>query len=90
MDPMWFYDDAEELEELQMLRKQTQQVEQDYLGLRVALRDAEAALRADPENEDLKVRVEGLKKSLEEIEKQYPWLCSEVPVEILLWGAPHG
>ncbi len=90
MDAMWFYDDLEELEGWQTLREQTEQVEQEYLNIRLALRDAEATLRADPGNEDLRARVEGLKKRLGELEKQCPWISGDVPVEILLYGAPHG
>ena len=90
MSAMWFYDDLEELEGWQTLRKQTEQVEQEHLNTRVALRDAEATLRADPGNEDLRAQMEGLKKRLEELEKQCPWISSDVPVEILLYGAPHG
>ncbi len=90
MDAMWFYDDLEELEGWQTFRKETEQVAQEHLQTRVALRDAEAALQDDPRNEDLKARVEGLKKRLEELNRQCPWISSGVPVEILLWGVPHG
>ncbi len=90
MDVMWFYDDLEELEGWQTFRREAQQVEKEHLEIRVALRDAEAGLRANPGDEALKARVEELKNKLEELNKQFPWLSSGVPVEILLWGVPHG
>lgn len=90
MDPMWFYDEAGELEEYQTFRQETLRVEEDHLKIRVALRDAEAALRAVPGNGDLKARLEELKKRLEALERQAPWIVSDVPMEILLWGVPHG
>lgn len=90
MDAMWFYDDTDDLEELQTFRKQAQELDQKHLEIRVALQDAEAALRGNPGNADLKSQIEDLKKRLEELNRQAPWLCSDVPIEILLWGVPHG
>ncbi len=90
MEGMWFYDEAGELEEWQTFRKEAQQLEKEHLEIRVALRDAEADLQANPGDEGLKARVEELRKRLEELNKQFPWLSSDVPVEILLWGVPHG
>lgn len=90
MDVMWFYDDLEELEGWQTFRREAQQVEKEHLEIRVALRDAETALRSAPGNEDLKAQAESLKKRLEELNRQCPWISADVPVEILLWGVPHG
>ncbi len=90
MDVMWFYDDLEELEGWQTFRREAQQVEKEHLEIRVALRDAETALRSAPGNEDLRDRVQQLKEKLEELEKRAPWISADVPVEILLWGVPHG
>lgn len=87
-DPMWFYDEPEEL--LQAFRKETQPVEKEYLELRVLLRDTEAALRGEPENAHLKARVKYLKKRIEDLEKLAPWVASDTPWEVLLWGVPHG
>ncbi len=83
MDPMWFYDELEGLEEWQTFREAALPLEKEHLEIRVALRDAEAALRADPGNEDLKAR-------LEELDRQAPWISSAVAMEIALWGVPHG
>lgn len=77
-------------EEWRTFRKEAQHLEQEHLETRVALRDAGAALRADPGNEELKARVEELKERLEELDRQAPWISADVPVEIALWGVPHG
>ncbi len=90
MEGMWFYDEAGELEEWQTFRKGAQELEKKHLEIRVALRDAEAGFRANPGDEALEARVKELRKRLEELDKQFPWLASDVPVEILLWGVPHG
>lgn len=90
MDPMWFYDEAGELEEWQAFRKEALPLEREHLEIRLALRDAQAALRADPKNENLEARVIFLTKRLEEIERKAPWISSDVPLEISLWGVPHG
>lgn len=91
-DMMWFYDEASEMEEFQAFRKETRRVEKEYLELRVLLRDTEAALRSDPENDELKARVEYLKKRLKDLEKRFSWLTSSsgMPKEVELWGTPHG
>lgn len=90
MDPMWFYDEAGDLEEWRTFRERALPLEQEHLQVRVALRDAGAALSADSANEDLQARVAELKKRLADLDRQAPWISSEVPVEVLLWGVPHG
>ena len=81
---------AVEPEEWQAFRKMAQPLENEHLEVRVLLRDAEAALRANPEDEYLKAKVMYLKKRLEELEKKAPWISSDAPWEILLWGAIWG
>jgi len=90
MDPMWFYDEMGEQEEWQVFRKEILPLEREYLEIRVALRDAQAALRDDPGNEDLKVQVENLNERREEMERKAPWISSDYPWEFFLWGVPHG
>lgn len=90
MDPMWFYDEAGELEEWQAFRKEALPLEREHLEIRLALRDAHAALRADPGNGNFKARVIFLTNRLEEIERKAPWISSDAPWEISLWGVPHG
>jgi hypothetical protein len=87
-EPMWFYDEPEEL--WRTFREEARGIEREHLEIRVGLRDAELALRTKPEDEYLKARVKYLRKRLEELEKQAPWISAEVPIEVLLWGVPHG
>jgi hypothetical protein len=87
---MFFFDEAGELEEYQLFKKKDQPLELVHLEVRKALQKAQTALQADPENEDLKVRVAELKKRQEAIERQAPWLSLDYPLEYLLWGPPHG
>ncbi len=87
---MFFFDEAGELEEYQTFRKKDQPLEMVYLEIRVALNDAEAALQANPGNEDLEARLEVLKKRLAVLEQEAPWLTFDYPVEYMLWGPPHG
>lgn len=81
---------AVEPEEWQAFRRMAQPLENEHLELRVLLRDAEAALRGNPEDEYLKTRVAYLKKRLEELEKNAPWISSGASWEILLWGDVWG
>lgn len=87
MSLMWFYDELPE--EYQAFRKEAQRLEKEHLETRVALRDAQAALRADPENPPLQARVAELETKLTDLEKRAPWISQGVPLEILLWGVPH-
>ncbi|HEV8681324.1 MAG TPA: hypothetical protein VGS09_00905 [Actinomycetota bacterium] len=86
----FFYDEDEGWEMWISLRQEGQQVEKEYLETRTALRDAEAALRKDPGNEELQLKVKELGAKVEEIEERAPWLTSPYPIEVLLWGTPHG
>jgi hypothetical protein len=87
-EPMWFYDDPGE--EWYVFRKETGQVEREYLELRQALRDAELALQSDPGGESLTSRVNYLRTRVEGLEREHRWIATEVPIEMLLWGVPHG
>ena len=90
MDPMWFYDEMGDQEEWQAFQREILSLEKEYLAIRVALRDAEAALREDPGNEALGVQTEKLRKRQEEMERRTPWIASDYPWEFFLWGVPHG
>jgi len=87
---MWIYDDAKESEEFQLLRGEVKRLEKEYLDLRIQLRDTEVDLRSDPDNEYLVAKVKYLNKRLKDIEKLGPRLASEYPLEIALFGPPHG
>jgi hypothetical protein len=79
-----------ELESIYKFRKEVQHVEREYLELRILLRDAEAALRADAENGETRVRVHHYKRRLEDLENHYSWISSGTSREIGLWAPPAG
>jgi len=87
---MWLYDDCNEMQEFQTLRKEVRRLEREYLDLRIQLRDTEVDLRSDPDNEYLKAKVTYLNKRLRDIEKKGPRLAADYPLEISLFGPPHG
>jgi hypothetical protein len=87
---MYFYDEAGEMEEYQLLQKQIRAVEKEYLELRVVLREAQEALRGEPQSEECKARVQYLEKRLKDLEKKNPWLTWDTPVEVALFSPPHG
>jgi hypothetical protein len=83
-DPDWL------LRRIHKFRQEVQHVEREYLELRTLLRDAEAALRADPEDGEMRVRVHYLKRRMEELEQRHPWLVSGKAPEIAFWAPPAG
>jgi len=83
-DPDWL------LRRIHKFRREVQHVEREYLELRTLLRDAEAALRADPENGDMRVRVHHYKRRMEDLESRFPWLVSGKAPEIAFWAPPAG
>ena len=87
---MWLYDDSQDMEEFQRLRGEVKRLEKEYLDLRIQLRDTELDLRSDPDNEYLKAKVTYLTKRLRDIEKKGPRLAADYPLEISLFGPPHG
>ncbi len=87
---MWVYDDCKEMQNFQTLRKEVKRLEREYLDLRIQLRDTEVDLRSDPDNEYLEAKVKYLNKRLKGIEKMGPRLASDYPLEISLFGPPHG
>jgi hypothetical protein len=83
-DPDWL------LRRIHKFRKEVQHIEREYLELRTLLRDAEAALRADPEDGEKRVRVHHYQTRLEDLERQHPWISSGNAREIGLWAPPAG
>jgi len=83
-DPEWL------LERIHQFRQEVRDVEREYLELRILLRDAEAALRADAENGETRVRVHHYKRRLEDLENHYSWISSGTSREIGLWAPPAG
>jgi hypothetical protein len=87
---MWFFDDAEELEDYQIFLKKDQPLLLEYEKLRKALRAAETALQEHPEDKEREGRVAQIKETISALEQRAPWLTFDYPVEYLLWGPPHG
>ena len=87
---MYFYDEADRMEEYQLLQKQIRAVEREYLELRVVLRDAQEKLRADPDSQEFQIKVQYLEKRLKDLEQKNPWLSWDTPTEVALFSPPHG
>jgi hypothetical protein len=87
---MWFYDEGQEMEEYQRLQKQIRAVEREYLELRLVLRDAQEKLRAQPDSQEFRVKVQYLEKRLKDLEHKNPWLSWDTPIEVALFSPPHG
>jgi hypothetical protein len=87
---MWLYDDVQEMQDFQALRREIKRLEKEYLDLRILLRDTEAGLRSDPDNEYLWAKVKYLDKRIKDIEKKGPRLAADHPLEISLFAPPHG
>lgn len=87
---MWLYDDIKEMQDFQALRTEVKRLEKEYLDLRTLLRDTVSELRGDPESEYLQAKVKYLRKRLADLEKKAPRLAADYPLEISLFGPPHG
>ena len=87
---MWLYDDLKEMQDFQILRGEIKRLEKEYLDLRIQLRDTEADFRSDPESEYLQAKVKYLSKRVKDLEKKGPRLAADYPLEIALFGPPHG
>jgi hypothetical protein len=87
---MWLYDDASEMEEFQSYQREVRRLEKEYLEIRILLRDAEEAFRADPDSEYLEAKVKYFQKRLKDLESLGPRLAADHPLEIALWAPPHG
>lgn len=87
---MWLFDDVREMEEFQIYQQAVRRLEGEYLEVRFLLRDAEEALRADPDNCLLKEKVRDITERLRDLESQEPRFASDHPLEISLWAPPHG
>jgi hypothetical protein len=87
---MWLYDDVQEMRDFEALRREVKRLEREYLDLRTLLRDTEANLRSDPDNEYLKAKVKYLGKRLKDLENKAPRLAADHPLEISLFAPPHG
>ena len=82
MDAPRISDELELFENLYKYRSSIQHLEREYLDLRICLRDAEADLRSDSKNLELKEKIDYLKGRLKDLEDRYPWISSGRPSEI--------
>lgn len=88
--PMDYSDVDWLMERVSKFHREYRHVEREYLELRTLLRDAESALRGEPEDGGTRAKVYYLKRRLEELERRYPWIVSGKPPEIALWGPLSG
>ncbi len=82
MDAPRIPDEFEIFEEIYNYRRSVQHIEREYLDLRIRLRDAEADLRLDSQNRELKAQVDYLKSRLNDFESRYPWVSTGRSSEI--------
>lgn len=78
------------LERVCSFHKEHSHIEREHLELRTHLRDAETALRATPEDEEVRLKVYYLRRRLEELEERHPWIVSGKPPEVAYWAPPSG
>jgi len=71
-------------------RNSIQHIEREYLDLRIRLRDTEADLRSDSQNQELKSRADYLKGRLKDLEDKHSWISTGQPSEIPFWVYPSG
>ncbi|MFC1828131.1 hypothetical protein ACFL0O_00795 [Thermodesulfobacteriota bacterium] len=67
---MYFYDETDDWPEYKIVQDEIKRLEKAHLECRKELQAAEVAFNSDMGNEELKVRVDVLKKTLEEVEKK--------------------
>ena len=76
MDAPRIPDEFELFENIYKYRSSVQHLEREYLELRICLRDAEADLRSDSENRELKAKTDYLKSRLKDLEKRHSWIST--------------
>jgi chromosome segregation ATPase len=67
---MYFYDETDDWPEYQIIKEDIHRLEKEHAEIRKELQEAEAAFGSHPEDKDLKTKVDGLKKTLKEIENR--------------------
>ncbi len=83
-------EEYELFERVYQYRNSIQHIEREYLDLRIRLRDAEADLRSDTQNQEMKSRVDYLKDRLKDLESKYSWISTGMPSEIPFWVYSSG
>jgi hypothetical protein len=85
----WFYDASEGGSQCQVLHRQGQALEKEYLEIRILLREAEIKLRESPQNDRLQETVEHLRKRQADLESRARF-ADDYPPEFALGAPPHG
>jgi hypothetical protein len=67
---MNFLEDTDDWPEYDIIKDDIRRLETEHVKFRKALQEATSAYRSDPENEELRGRVEGLSEKLKEVEKR--------------------
>ena len=67
---MYFYDDTDDWPEYKIIKDEIHRLETAHLEINKELQEAESAFISNPANEDVKTKIDGLKKELKEIEKK--------------------
>ena len=67
---MYFYDDTDDWPDYKIIKDYIHRLEMVRLELGKELQEAEGAFISDPANENLKDKVDGLKRKLKETEKR--------------------
>ncbi|NLI83402.1 MAG: hypothetical protein GX443_17200 [Deltaproteobacteria bacterium] len=86
---MWCFDEWDEMDEFRLARESILALEREHREIASILGETRQALRGDPENPELRAREKYYGKRLADLEKSR-LLASEVPIELALWGPPHG
>ena len=80
----------QDLEQLERFKQEDRPLELVHLKIRTLIRDITAALRTDPENQELQERLRQLQEDLADLERRAPWIVADYPVEMALWGDRAG
>ena len=79
-----------DLEQLERFKQEDRPLELVHLKIRTLIRDVNAALKTEPENQELQKRLRQLQEELADLERRAPWIVADYPVEISLWGSGPG
>ena len=85
---MWQF--LTDLEQYERFKQEDRPLEMVHLKIRTLIRDITAALRKEPENQELQEHLRQLQEDLADLERRAPWIVADFPVEMALWGDRAG
>ena len=85
---MWQF--LTDIEQYEKFKQEDRPLEMVHLKVRTLIRDITAALRQEPETQELQKRLRQLQEDLVDLERQAPWIVADYPVEMALWGDRAG